>query len=237
MRIIPAIDLINGQCVRLTKGNYNTKVIYHADPVEMAKKLEDSGFNYLHLVDLDGAKAKQIKNVNILNRIASETDLTIDFGGGIKSENDLTAAFENGANQVTIGSLAANQPELFLKWLQDYGAHKIILGADANHGKIATMGWQTSTDIEVVDYIKTYVKKGVCNVICTDIQKDGMLKGPAFNLYQQILKESQLNLIASGGVSTMADIQKLKDIGCEAVIIGKAIYEGTISLQELSKLC
>ncbi|WP_127845048.1 1-(5-phosphoribosyl)-5-[(5-phosphoribosylamino)methylideneamino]imidazole-4-carboxamide isomerase [Psychroflexus aestuariivivens] len=234
MRIIPAIDIIDGKCVRLSKGDYSTKKIYNENPLEVAKAFEDNGVEYLHLVDLDGAKSKQIVNYRILENLASKTQLKIDFGGGIKSDKDLNIAFESGAKQVTAGSLAVTNPDLFLSWLRKFGSKQIILGADAKDGKIATSGWQNSTDLDILDFISDFVEKGVKYVISTDISKDGMLGGLSLELYKSILKSKpSLNLIASGGVSELADLEKVKHIGCEGVIIGKAIYENRISLQDL----
>ncbi len=233
MRIIPAIDIINGKCVRLTKGDYNTKKIYHDNPLDAAKEFEDHGIRYLHLVDLDGAKSNHIVNHRVLREIATHTSLKIDFGGGIKSDDDVRIAFENGAHQITGGSIAAKQPETFLRWLNQYGSDKIILGADSHHRKIATDGWQQQSETDVVDFITEYAGKGVHHVICTDIAKDGMLQGPSVDLYKEILKATDVQLIASGGVTTMDDLHLLKEIGCEGAIIGKAIYEGTLTLSQL----
>ena len=237
MRIIPAIDIINGKCVRLTKGDYSTQKIYNENPAEIAKEFEDNGIQYLHLVDLDGAKSKHIVNHKILHEIATQTKLKIDFGGGLKTNEDLKIAFENGASQITGGSVAANDPALFLEWLTIYGAEKIILGADCINRKIATQGWLESSEIEVVDFINEYKNKGVHYVICTDIAKDGMLQGTSNELYTEILSKTKIALIASGGVSSMADLVKLKEMKCEAAIIGKAIYEKKITLKELRELC
>lgn len=237
MRIIPAIDIIAGKCVRLTKGDYNTMKVYNENPLEIAKAFEDSGIQYLHLVDLDGAKSKHIVNYKILESIASKTRLKIDFGGGIKSDNDLRIAFESGAGQITGGSIAANNPDLFLNWLEKYGSRKIILGADYLNRKIATNGWQTSSEVDVLDFIQAYESKGINYAICTDIAKDGMLQGSSNELYAEIIANSEINLIASGGVSSLEDLKLLKMIGCEGAIIGKAIYEGRITLKELQKLC
>ena len=237
MRIIPAIDIIEGKCVRLSKGDYNTKKIYNENPLEVAKQFEDSGIQYLHLVDLDGAKSKHIVNHNVLEEISTSTNLKIDFGGGLKTDDDLRIAFECGANQITGGSIAANNPELFNKWLTQYGAEKIILGADSNNRKITTNGWLESSDLDVVDFIKDYEAQGAKYVICTDIAKDGMLQGTSNDLYKEILYITSVNLIASGGVSSINDLEKLITIGCEGAIIGKAFYEGKITLKELEKLC
>lgn len=234
MRIIPAIDIIDGKCVRLTQGDYAQKTVYNEDPLEVAKEFEGAGIKYLHLVDLDGAKAKHIVNYKVLERLASQTGLQIDFGGGIKSNADIETAFECGANQVTGGSIAAQDKELFLSWLKQYGAQKIILGADAKDGKIAVSGWQEATKLEVIDFIAGYQGQGIEYVICTDIAKDGMLQGPSYNLYKAILERcSNLRLIASGGVSSIDDVKKLKELGMEGCIIGKALYENKISLKEL----
>lgn len=236
MRIIPAIDIIEGKCVRLSKGDYSTKKIYNEDPLEVAKSMEGTGIRYLHLVDLDGAKAKRVVNWKVLEKIASRTSLAIDFGGGIKSEQDLTIAFESGAQQVTGGSIAVKEPAIFYDWIAAYGANKIILGADALDGKIAVSGWQEPTDRSVNTFIKHYVGKGIEYVISTDISKDGILQGPSFELYELILKEnSGVKLIASGGISSMNDIERLQKSGLEGVIIGKAIYEGYIKLTDLQR--
>lgn len=234
MRIIPAIDIIEGKCVRLSKGDYDTKKVYNENPLEVAKAFEDSGIEYLHLVDLDGAKSKQIVNYKILEQIASKTTLKIDFGGGLKSDEDLNIAFNSGASQVTGGSIAVKNPEIFEKWLSIYGNEKIILGADCYNENIAISGWQEESKLKVLPFIKTYRDKGITYVICTDISKDGMLEGPAFELYQSILKQNpKIKLIASGGISSLKDLEHLKAIGCEGAIVGKAIYEGRISLKEL----
>lgn len=237
MRIIPAIDIMNGKCVRLTKGDYATEKIYNIDPLEVAKEFEANGIQYLHLVDLDGARAKQIINYKVLNSITSQTNLKVDFGGGLKSTEDLQIAFDNGASQITGGSIAVTHPKLFIEWIQTYGSDKIILGADCNNRMIATQGWLEKTELDVVDFIKDYQAKGVEYVISTDINKDGMLQGAANELYTEILSKVVIKLIASGGVSNIADLEKLKAIGCEGAIVGKAIYEKNISLKELSKLC
>ncbi|WP_332020122.1 1-(5-phosphoribosyl)-5-[(5-phosphoribosylamino)methylideneamino]imidazole-4-carboxamide isomerase [Kaistella sp.] len=237
MRIIPAIDIIGGKCVRLTKGDYSTQKIYSENPLDMAKIFEDAGIHYLHVVDLDGAKAKQIVNYKILEVLASQTNLNVDFGGGIKSENDIKTAFECGAKQITVGSIAAQNQDLMLEWLMKYGAEKIILGADCKNRRIATNGWLENSNLDVISFIKDYENKGAKYSIVTDIDKDGMLSGPAFELYEEILTDTTISLIASGGITTIKDVQKLKNIGCEGAIIGKAIYEGTINLKELSELC
>jgi phosphoribosylformimino-5-aminoimidazole carboxamide ribotide isomerase len=237
MRIIPAIDIINGKCVRLTKGDYATQKIYNESPLEVAKEFEANGIQYLHLVDLDGAKSKHIVNYKVLETIARNTSLKIDFGGGIKSDEDVKIAFENGASQITGGSIAVQNPNTFLEWLEKYGSEKIILGADANNRKIATQGWLESSEKDVVEFIAEYEQKGISYVVCTDIAKDGMLQGTSNDLYQEILQKTNVKLIASGGVSSLDDLIKLKEIGCEGAIVGKAIYEGKITLKELRKLC
>lgn len=234
MRIIPAIDIINGKCVRLTKGDYSTQKTYSENPLEIAKMFEDNGIEYLHLVDLDGAKSKNIINHKVLYEIATNTSLKIDFGGGIKSDDDARIAFENGASQITGGSIVIENPALFTKWLKKYGADKIILGADSKNRKIAIHGWQTESKVDVLDFISQKERLGVKYVICTDIDKDGMLQGVSEKLYKEILENSNVNLIASGGVSSIDDLMIAKQIGCEGAIIGKAIYEGKISMKELS---
>ena len=237
MKIIPAIDIIDGKCVRLTKGDYSTKKIYNEDPVEVAKSFEDNGIKFLHLVDLDGAKSSQIVNYKVLEKISNQTSLSVDFGGGIKSNNDIKIAFESGANQVTGGSIAAKKRALFIEWIDVYGPGKIILGADCLNRKIATDGWLKGSETDVIEFINSYEINGIKDVISTDISKDGMLEGPSIELYKEILSQTSINLIASGGVSTMKDVLELKEIGCSGVIIGKAIYEGRITLKELSELC
>ncbi|WCC43934.1 1-(5-phosphoribosyl)-5-[(5-phosphoribosylamino)methylideneamino]imidazole-4-carboxamide isomerase [Tenacibaculum finnmarkense] len=237
MRIIPAIDIIEGKCVRLTKGDYATKKIYNENPLEVAKEFEDNGIEYLHLVDLDGAKSQHIVNYKILEQIAAKTNLKIDFGGGLKSNEDLRIAFENGASQITGGSIAVKNREVFTGWLAKYGADKIILGADCINRKIATHGWLETSEVDVVDFIKQYEQIGVKNTICTDVAKDGMLQGASVDLYKEILSKSDVNLIASGGVASIDDLIALKEIGCEGAILGKAIYEGYVTLKELQKLC
>lgn len=236
MRIIPAIDIIEGKCVRLTKGDYSTSKIYNEDPLEVAKEFEANGIQYLHLVDLDGAKSQHIVNQKVLYSITSNTKLKVDFGGGLKSNEDVKIAFENGASQITGGSIAASNERLFLEWIKTYGADKIILGADCKDKMIATQGWTKSSAIDVIDFIAHYESKGIKNVICTDISKDGMLQGTSNELYKEILSKTKINLIASGGVSSMNDLLAVKKIGCEGAIIGKAIYEGKIKLKELIKL-
>ncbi|WP_298247052.1 1-(5-phosphoribosyl)-5-[(5-phosphoribosylamino)methylideneamino]imidazole-4-carboxamide isomerase [uncultured Christiangramia sp.] len=234
MRIIPAIDIIDGKCVRLSKGDYNTKKIYNEDPLEVAKSFEAHGIKYLHLVDLDGAKSSHIVNHKILESIASKTSLNVDFGGGLKTDKDLEIAFECGANQITGGSIAVKNPEIFKSWLTKFGAEKIILGADARNKKIAVSGWLEESKQEVIPFIQNFETEGIKYVICTDISKDGMLEGPSFDLYAEILDETKdIKLIASGGISQFDELPKLQELGCEGVIIGKAIYENRISLKQL----
>jgi len=242
MRIIPAIDIIDGKCVRLTKGDYNTKKVYDENPLEVAKQFEASGIEYLHLVDLDGAKEKHIVNYKILEQIASKTSLKIDFGGGLKANEDLYIAFNSGAKQITGGSIAVKDRKTFEGWITKYGSQKIILGADCKDGKIAISGWREGSNEEIIPFIKSYQKKRIQYVICTDISKDGMLEGPSFDLYKQIIKkcsndsyDQSIRLIASGGVTSLEDINTLKDLGCEGVIIGKALYEGHIYLRDLER--
>lgn len=240
MRIIPAIDIIDGKCVRLTKGDYNTKKIYNENPLEVAKEFEAAGIEFLHVVDLDGAKASQIINYKVLEQIASKTSLKIDFGGGLKSNKDLEIAFNSGANQITGGSIAVKNSDIFESWIEKYGAQKIILGADfypdSAGGKIATNGWQEESTLELIPFIKRYQDKGIEYVICTDISKDGMLQGPSFDVYKEILTEvKNVKLIASGGISTFDELPRLAENGCEGVIIGKAIYEKKISLKQLEQ--
>ncbi|MBC9797666.1 1-(5-phosphoribosyl)-5-[(5-phosphoribosylamino)methylideneamino]imidazole-4-carboxamide isomerase [Sinomicrobium weinanense] len=240
MRIIPAIDIIEGKCVRLSKGDYNTKKIYNENPLEVAVQFEDHGIEYLHLVDLDGAKSSHIVNHRVLEQIASKTSLKIDFGGGLKSDEDLRIAFESGARQVTGGSIAVKNREVFLSWIEKYGPEKIILGADVLPGetgeKIAVSGWQENSSMDLIPFIQDYKEQGVEYVICTDISKDGMLKGPAFDLYQKILENTKdIKLIASGGISAFEELPRLEEAGCEGTIIGKAIYEGKIHLKELER--
>ena len=237
MRIIPAIDIIEGKCVRLSKGDYNSKKIYNESPLEVAKEFEDHGIEFLHLVDLDGAKSEQIVNYKTLEQITSATKLKVDFGGGIKRDKDVTIAFESGAYKITAGSVAAKDPTLFIKWIERFRGEKIILGADCRNRMIATNGWLEDSKIDVLEFIQGYERKGIKDVICTDINKDGMLAGPSISLYKEILAKSSINLIASGGVTTLEDLKELKAIGCDGAIIGKAIYESKISLKELGELC
>lgn len=234
IELIPAIDLIDGKCVRLTKGDYNQKKIYNENPVEIAKGFEEMGFKRLHVVDLDGARSKHIVNVDVLKAITTETNLIVDFGGGIKSEEDIEKAFANGASMVTIGSIAVTQPELFLKWLDQYGAEKLILGADVKNGMISINGWKEDSAEQLLPFLKKYIDHGVKNVLCTEISKDGTLQGPALQLYKEIMAAyPQLHLIASGGVSSNEDIIALDQAGIPAVVFGKAFYEGKINIPEL----
>jgi phosphoribosylformimino-5-aminoimidazole carboxamide ribotide isomerase len=236
IRIIPAIDIIEGKCVRLTQGDFAQKKEYNAHPLEVAKSFEDAGLSRLHLVDLDGARQKKVVNYKVLDKIASQTNLQIDFGGGIQSDADVQVAFDYGAAQVTGGSVAVNDPELFESWLSKYGGDKIILGADTKEEKIAIHGWKEVTDVWVYDFIADYMQKGVKYVISTDVAKDGLLQGPSFVLYGSIdYKFPDLKLIASGGISSMADIEKLQEMGIYGVIVGKAIYEGNIKLPQLTR--
>jgi phosphoribosylformimino-5-aminoimidazole carboxamide ribotide isomerase len=236
MRIIPAIDIIDGKCVRLSKGDYATRKVYNEDPLEVAKAYVDYGLKYLHLVDLDGAKAKSIVNHNILERLASKTDLKIDFGGGLKSDEDLRIAFDCGANQITGGSIAVKNPDIFKQWILQYGEDKIILGADVKGDNIAVSGWLETSEEKINPFIETYQKEGIKYVICTDISKDGMLEGPAFELYEKLITANpKISLIASGGISSESEFPVLSKMGCEAVIVGKAIYEKKITLKALSE--
>ena len=234
MRIIPAIDIIEGKCVRLSKGDYNTKIIYNENPLEVAKSFEAHGIEYLHLVDLDGAKSSQIVNYKILEQIATQTKLKIDFGGGLKSDSDLKIAFESGANQITGGSIAVKNRAIFEKWIAEYGSDKIILGADARKEKIAVSGWLEESQTNIYDFIKEKTEDGIQYVISTDIDKDGMLEGPSFDLYEKIIGENpNIKLIASGGITSTNDLVQLKSMGCEGAIIGKALYENRITFNDL----
>lgn len=236
IELIPAIDLIDGKCVRLVQGDYGQKTIYNENPLEVAKQIEGAGIKRLHLVDLDGAKQKKIINHQVLERITTYTKLHVDFGGGLQSDNDLAIAFNSGAKQITGGSIAVRNPELFQNWINTYGEEKIILGADCKSGMIAIGGWEETTQLSVFALIEDYIKKGISYCICTDVAKDGLLQGPSFELYSEIrMKFPQVKLIASGGVTTIEDIEKLNDMGMYGAIIGKAFYEGKIKLEELSK--
>jgi phosphoribosylformimino-5-aminoimidazole carboxamide ribotide isomerase len=234
IKIIPAIDIIDGKCVRLSQGDYSKKTIYNENPLEVAKEFEGAGITHLHLVDLDGAKQKQIVNAKVLYNIATKTNLIVDFGGGVQTNEMIEIAFENGANQITGGSIAIKNPELFESWLKKYGSNKIILGADAHGDKIAVSGWEQTTDQTIFKFVADYLTKGVSYCISTDISKDGMLQGPSFELYEQLQSENPaLNIIASGGISCIEDVEKLDAMNTYGVIIGKAIYEGRIKLNEL----
>lgn len=236
IQIIPAIDLIEGKCVRLTQGDYGQKKIYNENPLEVALQFEDAGLKRLHLVDLDGAKAKKVVNWKVLEKIASKTSLHVDFGGGVQSDDDLKIAFESGAKQVTGGSIAVKQPDLFEHWLKTYGGDRIILGADAKNEKIAVSGWEEGTSIWVYDFVEEYVAKGVKYTISTDVAKDGLLQGPSFDLYKNLQdKCPDLNIIASGGIAGIEDVEKLAEMNIYGVIIGKAIYENRISLADLQR--
>jgi phosphoribosylformimino-5-aminoimidazole carboxamide ribotide isomerase len=236
IEIIPAIDLIDGKCVRLSQGDYSQKTVYNENPLEVAKMFEDAGILRLHLVDLDGAKADHIVNFKVLENITSATKLIIDFGGGLKSDDDLRIAFECGASMITGGSIAVKKPSIFTSWILKYGGEKIILGADVKDEKIAVAGWLETSDFELMPFIKSYMQKGISKVICTDIKKDGMLQGTAIELYKKMLSEEHdMYLIASGGVSNIRDIELLSEAGIPAVITGKAILEGKIKLKELSQ--
>ena len=234
IELIPAIDIINGQCVRLTKGDYNQKTVYNDSPSLVAHEFEKIGFKRLHVVDLDGAKSKHIVNSQALHQITSETQLQVDFGGGIKTDEDIETAFANGAKMVTVGSIAVTNPDLFISWMEKYGAERMILGADVRNGKISINGWKEDSTEDLLPFLQKYIDAGVRNVLCTEISKDGTLQGPAIELYSQVMEAyPQLHLIASGGVSCMADIQALNQAGIPAVVFGKAIYEGKINLKEL----
>ena len=253
MRVIPAIDIIGGKCVRLSQGDYNTKKVYNEHPLEVALEFEAHGVQHIHLVDLDGAKAKHIVNYKVLEAIASKTKLKIDFGGGLKSDEDLKIAFDCGAGQITGGSIAVNDRDTFIEWIETYGAERIILGADVKDERIAIAGWQEESDKKLIPFVKDYLKKGIRYIICTDIEKDGMLAGPAIELYQRLLEETKvnktvvsmsgvedvkipgINLIASGGIAHFEDLPALQEIGCEGAILGKAIYENKISLKQLEQ--
>ena len=236
IELIPAIDIIDAQCVRLTKGDYDQKTVY-GSPLDMAREFERIGYKRLHIVDLDGAKSKHIVNSSVLRRITTETQLTIDFGGGIKTDEDIRTAFDCGAQMVTIGSIAVTQPDLFKKWVKEYGADRLILGADVRNGKISINGWKEDSQEDLLPFLRKYIDTGVKNVLCTEISKDGTLQGPAIGLYKRVMQEyPSLHLIASGGVSCIDDVKALDAAGIPAVVFGKAIYEGKIDLHELIKL-
>ncbi len=237
MQIIPAIDIINGKCVRLTKGDYAKQIIYHDDPLDAAKSFEDVGLRRLHIVDLDGAKAGSIQNLKVLESIATNTNLVIDFGGGIKNINDVSSVFNAGALLVTLGSIAVKHPETVEEWLIEFGADKILIGADVLDKKIKISGWTEDGDITIFDFIGKMVALGALHIFCTDISKDGVMQGPSVELYKNIMKLfPSLQFIASGGVSNIQDVIELQNIGCSGVIIGKAIYEGKVTLKELAEL-
>ena len=234
IELIPAIDIIDGKCVRLSQGDYDTKKVYNENPLEVAKEFEANGIRRLHVVDLDGAKSKHVVNYRTLEMIATRTSLVIDFGGGIKTDEDMLIAFENGAQMVTLGSVAVKNPDLFKKWLIQYGAEKIILGADAKNKCIAVSGWMEDSSQELIPFLHDYTKEGIYKVLCTDISKDGMLQGPSIELYKEIMKEfPEMHLIASGGVSCLEDIIALEEAGIPAVVFGKALYEGRITMKDL----
>lgn len=235
IELIPAIDIIGGKCVRLTKGDYDTQKVYNEDPVAVAREFEEYGFKRLHMVDLDGARSKHVVNYRVLERIASATNLTIDFGGGIKTDEDIRIATESGAHMVTVGSVAVTSPQLFLNWLQRLGSERIILGADVKNGRISINGWKEDSQDELIPFLENYIRQGVNKVLCTEISKDGTLQGPATALYQEVMKHfPQCHLIASGGVSSLDDLKGLDRAGIPAVVFGKAIYEGRIQLKDLA---
>ena len=236
IQIIPAIDIIDGKCVRLSQGDYNQKKVYNEDPLEVAKEFEGYGITRLHMVDLDGARSKHVVNHKVLERVATHTSLTVDFGGGIKTDEDLDIAFDNGASLVTLGSIAVKEPERMWGWCDKYGAEKIILGADVKDKMIAVNGWLETRKQDLFTFLDTHIKKGINNVLCTDISKDGMLAGPSIELYSEVMRFCPtLNLIASGGVSCLDDIKRLNEAGIPSVVFGKAIYEGKIDMKELTK--
>ena len=237
MRIIPALDIIDGACVRLTQGNFSRRTLYSREPVEMAMEFEAYGIKYLHLVDLDGAREGKIRNHLVLEAITGKTGLKVDFSGGIRTDEDLRTAFSCGASQVTCGSIAVTQPDLFLKWLAEYGPEKIILGADFRNRKVATGGWLTGSETDIMTFLLKYRSEGVLYAMCTDIEKDGMLDGPSVEMYKEIMQIEGLSLIASGGISTVEDLKLLRETGCEGAIIGKALLEGRITFKELAELC
>lgn len=236
MEIIPAIDIIDGKCVRLTQGDYAQKTIYNENPLEIALEFESIGVTRLHLVDLDGAKLGKVVNYKVLEKIASKTKLSIDFGGGIKTDDDIETVFNYGADLATVGSIAIKNKDLFFSWLKKYGAEKIFLGADVKNEKLAVGGWLETTNVYIYDFIEENLKEGIKHVFCTDISKDGLLQGPSIELYKNLIaKFPKLNLTASGGVAQLRDLIELKNIGCSATIVGKAIYEGRISMNELKQ--
>jgi len=232
-----ALDIIEGKCVRLTRGDFSTKKVYNKDPLEVARQIEDNGLKYLHLVDLEGAKNKKIENIKILEKIAEKTKLRIDYGGGLRSYDDLITVFNAGARQVTGGSIALDDPHLFMEWLTKLGQEKLILGADCIDRKVSGNAWAETSDKDIISFISDYKSKGVKYTICTDIKKDGMLDGPSTVLYREILGSVKIKLIASGGISSVKDIENLREAGCEGAIIGKAVYEGKLTLKELGRQC
>lgn len=236
IEIIPAIDLIDAKCVRLSQGDYSRKTIYNENPLEVAKMFEGAGIKRLHLVDLDGAKKGKITNLAVLEKIAANTNLVVDFGGGVKTENDFSSILNAGANYVAVGSVAVKNPEMFTKWIEKFGASQILLGTDVNNRKLAVSAWQEATEIDIFDFLTVKIKQGITNVFSTDISKDGMLEGASTELYGELKKEfPQINLIASGGISTIDDVREVEKVGCSGVIIGKAIYENRISLDDLKE--
>lgn len=237
MKIIAAIDIIEGKCVRLTQGDYREKKVYSNDPLEVAKEFEDNGIRYLHMVDLEGAKGNRVVNFKTIERVVANTSLKVDFGGGIKNIDDLKSILSTGVKQITVGSIALQKPNLFLEWLYLYGEEKIVLGADCKEGLIAVNGWMERSEIEVESYLLNYQQKGVKYAIVTDIERDGMLRGPSFELYKKVLEKTKLKIIASGGICSVKELKTLAAIGCDGAIIGKALYEGSIKLKELSELC
>jgi phosphoribosylformimino-5-aminoimidazole carboxamide ribotide isomerase len=237
MRIIAAIDLIGGKCVRLSQGDFKRQTSYNTDPLAIARELEDNGIGYLHLVDLDGAREGKIRNHGVLEILAQKTGMKIDFSGGIRSDDDIRRAFSYGASQVTCGSIAASSPDLFLKWLEEYGSDRIILGADFRNRKVATRGWMKTTTAEITEFLIKFRLQGVRYALCTDIKRDGMLAGPSVRIYKELVSVSGLNIIASGGISSTEDLRLLKKAGCEGAVIGKAILESRITFSELNDLC
>ena len=236
IELIPAIDIIDGKCVRLSQGDYNTQKVYNESPLEVAKEFEANGIRRLHVVDLDGAKSSHIVNYKVLDQLAGHTSLTIDFGGGIKTDEDLTIAFEYGAQMVTLGSIAVKNPDLFKSWLHKYGAERIILGADVKDNRISVNGWKEESQQELLPFLTDYTQEGIRKVLCTDISRDGMLQGPSIELYKQIMAQfPDMHLIASGGVSGLDDIIRLDEAGIPAVVFGKALYEGRITLKDLNR--
>ncbi|GGH65518.1 1-(5-phosphoribosyl)-5-[(5-phosphoribosylamino)methylideneamino]imidazole-4-carboxamide isomerase [Phaeocystidibacter marisrubri] len=237
MKIIPAIDILNGKCVRLTQGDYGKPTVYNQSPLEVALELEANGIQHVHVVDLDGAASQKIVNQRTLEQIATRTRLIVDFGGGIKSDADIQIALNSGATQVTLGSIAALDRETTLRWLEHYGPSKMILGADFKNGRIATSGWNETSSLELLPFILDYENEGIQSCICTDISKDGMMAGPSMDIYAKILQQTNVDLIASGGISSLSDIMALSNLGCFGAIVGKALYEGKIRLKDLRELC